>query len=487
MQGLACITDIVPYREKLMYSSLLIPGFFFVLLVPALFAQAAFSKSNRSRIEKCWDAFYFSILFITFAAYPAVSRNILSTFACVNLGIDGNYIRADMRMACPGGGDFATIWAAVFTGVIPAGVPAILLILMMVKGVPCLAGKKHRLALLEGVVHTFAKEVDKLEVDELFKVLITVPISHRDEALVPQQWLAKAGATNDGQRDVNDQTRRQTLSKVLMYTYPFGKDKMTHAEVLSAVDAQRKTLQFVPSSNFETPDDDAVLFTLFAWSIRQLGMYSRGAADRSTSLFSLLHKASKLSNPQRKVSVADQQDNKEWEKVFDENIISFKPQKGAGAGSYPGATSKLQMSRSQSRALRNELAQQLHIAAERMHSAKLLSVREPSWDASESATAFERKTLQRLGFLFQSYRPSVWYFEIIEIVRKLIMASILIFVYAGTSAQVAVGFIVTLVALLLSLWLHPFNDDSLQGATLCLSVSCLCAWNSHVQDWEFVF
>ncbi len=55
------------------------------------------------------------------------------------------------------------------------------------------------------------------------------------------------------------------------------------------------------------------------------------------------------------------------------------------------------------------------------------------------------------------------YFEIIEIVRKLVMASLLIFVYEGTSSQIVTGFMVTLVALLLSLWLRPFNDDSLQN------------------------
>jgi hypothetical protein len=55
------------------------------------------------------------------------------------------------------------------------------------------------------------------------------------------------------------------------------------------------------------------------------------------------------------------------------------------------------------------------------------------------------------------------YFEIIEIVRKLVMASVLIFVYEGTSSQIATGFIVTNVALLLSLWLRPFNDGSLQN------------------------
>jgi hypothetical protein len=48
-------------------------------------------------------------------------------------------------------------------------------------------------------------------------------------------------------------------------------------------------------------------------------------------------------------------------------------------------------------------------------------------------------------------------------VRKLLMASVLIFVYEGTSSQIATGFLITLASLLLALWLRPFNDDGLQG------------------------
>jgi hypothetical protein len=48
-------------------------------------------------------------------------------------------------------------------------------------------------------------------------------------------------------------------------------------------------------------------------------------------------------------------------------------------------------------------------------------------------------------------------------VRKLLMASVLIFVYEGTASQIGTGFLITIVSLLLSLWLKPFNDDALQG------------------------
>jgi hypothetical protein len=81
LQGIACITDIVPFKDKLIYSSLLIPGFFIVLILPPVCAQLWYrntkSEKGRQVCSKAYDYAYFSILFTVFTAYPAVSRNIL--------------------------------------------------------------------------------------------------------------------------------------------------------------------------------------------------------------------------------------------------------------------------------------------------------------------------------------------------------------------------------------------------------------------------
>jgi hypothetical protein len=465
VQGLACITDTVPYKEKLMYSSLLLPCFCVVLLLPCVFADIWYKQSTSVQDvkvrEKCWDYFYFSILFIVFTAYPAVSRNILSTFACANLGADGNFLRADMRLTCPSAGDFNTTWAAVFTCLIPAGVPVILLLVMVSHGVAALATKKRHLSLLQGLLQTFKTELSDAALKDLLSVLNTVDASHRSEekTMHPIKWLHLA---SDAEL-INQQA--DTLRTVLKYTYPYGKEDMTFAELIKVVRAHEDTLMYMPSNNFEEPDDESILLVLLAFTVRKLGEYSRGAAERSTSLFSLIYKAHKQPGDDNDNLKADTEDKQQWVKVFDENIISFKPIDSKNPDHYPGIIHKLQaggVCKSRKDFLK-ELAQQLYIQAEKMHSVKLLSLQEASWDASKSASQLERKIVLRLGFLFQSYRPGVWYFEVVEIIRKLIMASVLIFVYEGTASQIVTGFMVTLVALLLSLWLRPFNDDSLQG------------------------
>jgi hypothetical protein len=280
-----------------MYSSLLIPCFAVVLLVPPVFAEVWYSKSrmqnNMKTLKKCWDYTYFSTLFITFAAYPAVSRNILCTFACANLGADGHFLRADMHVTCPSPGDFSFIWAAVFAGLVPAGVPLVLLILLVSHGVPRLAKKKQQFSLLQGLHQTFGRELGENAVEDLFKTLITVELQERAQPLPPHDWLTIAYKQDEAEEAEKLAEQKRTLEAVLYYTYPFGSKTMAFEEVVSAVHAQRQTLQYMPKSIFEVPEDESVLFILLAFAIRKLGEYSRGAADRSTSLFSLLHKAHK--------------------------------------------------------------------------------------------------------------------------------------------------------------------------------------------------
>ncbi len=451
----------MPFKEKLIYSSLLLPCFLLVLLVPAVLASIVYKEGKIYHLT--WDYFYFSVLFVTFAAYPAVSRNILSTFACVQLGSDGHYLRADMRIECPTSTDFLTIWAAAFTCLISAGVPLILLMVMVVHGVPALARKKRLLSLLQGLVQSHERELsDAAAVQELLETLNRVDAIHKSEnqTMSPAKWLELGQSTEPD--DILCDEQAQVLAAVHKYTYPFTKETMTFEELICAIKAQQSALQYVPSKNFEASDDEAVVLALLAFAVRKLGEYNRVAAKQQR-LLSLLSKDSKKKHKQHNSDEVNEEDTKQWMKIFDDHVIMFKPADSKDPACYPSTSQRLLMGSQKCKAFREEVTQQLYVVAERMHSAKLLSVQEASWDTSENAHKREKMVVLRLGFLFQSYRPSVWFFEVIEVFRKLIMASILIFVYEGTASQVVTGFMVTLVALLLSLWLRPFNDSSLQG------------------------
>ena len=65
------------------------------------------------------------------------------------------------------------------------------------------------------------------------------------------------------------------------------------------------------------------------------------------------------------------------------------------------------------------------------------------------------------GFLFAVYTTRCWYWESVELLRKLILTSILALVSPGSAGQVVVGCLVAFVALLGNIKLKPYADESL--------------------------
>ena len=54
----------------------------------------------------------------------------------------------------------------------------------------------------------------------------------------------------------------------------------------------------------------------------------------------------------------------------------------------------------------------------------------------------ESRAIRRAGFLFELYEVETWWFEIFEMIRKLVMTSVLVFVTVGGLGQILVGLIV---------------------------------------------
>eukprot|EP00293_Proteomonas_sulcata_P010899 CAMPEP_0184308506 /NCGR_PEP_ID=MMETSP1049-20130417/16939_1 /TAXON_ID=77928 /ORGANISM="Proteomonas sulcata, Strain CCMP704" /LENGTH=575 /DNA_ID=CAMNT_0026621209 /DNA_START=312 /DNA_END=2039 /DNA_ORIENTATION=- len=85
-------------------------------------------------------------------------------------------------------------------------------------------------------------------------------------------------------------------------------------------------------------------------------------------------------------------------------------------------------------------------------------VDEGRWDG---ASELERKAVDRLGFLFLTYRPGAWWFELVEMFRKLTMAALLVFIFDGTPSQVGIGFMITFGTIVAAMIIKPFADPIL--------------------------
>ena len=65
------------------------------------------------------------------------------------------------------------------------------------------------------------------------------------------------------------------------------------------------------------------------------------------------------------------------------------------------------------------------------------------------------------SFLYSSYEPQFWYWEIIETIRRILMTGVLVLVAQGTSVQIVVTLLLTLIFIKMYAHFTPFNDDIL--------------------------
>jgi hypothetical protein len=86
--GMACLTGL-SFRNKLLYSSMLLPGAAVILAIPPLILLLRKNANNERFYHEAVELFWFSLMFVMFGVYPSVSRVTLSTFSCLNLGTDG--------------------------------------------------------------------------------------------------------------------------------------------------------------------------------------------------------------------------------------------------------------------------------------------------------------------------------------------------------------------------------------------------------------
>lgn len=76
---------------------------------------------------------------------------------------------------------------------------------------------------------------------------------------------------------------------------------------------------------------------------------------------------------------------------------------------------------------------------------------------------------ENLSFLYKAYRREYWWFEVYELLRKLFLTGLIIFIAAGTATQIAIACVVCAVTLCLHMRLRPYEepgDDVLQGFAL---------------------
>ncbi len=73
----------------------------------------------------------------------------------------------------------------------------------------------------------------------------------------------------------------------------------------------------------------------------------------------------------------------------------------------------------------------------------------------------QARAMKEVGFLFAAYRSDCWYWEVVELMRKLLLTSILALIAPGSAGQVVVGLLLAFCALLFNVRLKPYAEDGL--------------------------
>lgn len=107
-----------------------------------------------------------------------------------------------------------------------------------------------------------------------------------------------------------------------------------------------------------------------------------------------------------------------------------------------------------------------------------------SKSGSELALIKEKRQLTRFGMIYSNYKKSCWWWELVELSRKLLLSGVLSLISPRTTSQVWIALILSLLFLLLTIYFMPFEDQRINALTtashLCTTLTLLIALASRL-------
>ena len=98
--------------------------------------------------------------------------------------------------------------------------------------------------------------------------------------------------------------------------------------------------------------------------------------------------------------------------------------------------------------------------------------------------AREQRVFVRYGLLFSKYKPSCWWYEVVEMPRKLLLVGSIIFVASGTVGQIVYAIAVALASVLVLTYFAPYADRRLSAVawvcSVCTMLTLNCALLLHL-------
>jgi len=147
-----CLLSQMNHESKVVLCTLLILAVLLLLALPLAYVSA--SGADTADKNKVVAAFYFNMMAFLFVVYPFVSKVVIETFICVDLG-NSSWLKSDLRERCPTSNSLGFVWSVIFTIMIPIGVPAFFVVLLVKFKIPRLAKYKMKMHRLQAVLTNY--------------------------------------------------------------------------------------------------------------------------------------------------------------------------------------------------------------------------------------------------------------------------------------------------------------------------------------------
>lgn len=95
-----------------------------------------------------------------------------------------------------------------------------------------------------------------------------------------------------------------------------------------------------------------------------------------------------------------------------------------------------------------------------------------------TSVRMQTRHMARYGLLYAKYDPRCWWWEEVELLRKLLLTGVVVFVSPGSTVQIWFAVIVALTALLCTTYFTPYANDKIDAvswaAQTCTLLTLLC-------------
>jgi hypothetical protein len=145
-----CLMSQMNHTSKVVLCTLFLIAVLLLLALPL--ACICVSGADVAKKSKVVSGFYFAAMAFLFLVYPFVSKVIIATFICVDLGNNSIWLKSDLRERCPSSNSLGFVWSVIFTIAIPIGVPVLFFGLLFRCQIPSLAQYKIKMNRLKAVL-----------------------------------------------------------------------------------------------------------------------------------------------------------------------------------------------------------------------------------------------------------------------------------------------------------------------------------------------